>query len=490
VRNILIFIGALFLYHYLFWEQAGGLNLVVFSWLMVGIGRWQAQGNFTQTDVLFGLLILSASWAWFTIHSALSAFGLIFSSLAYISFSAYRLSSVFEVLVNSPALFLRLKNDNILPTPIKSKLSGKWAFALQVSLVPLLIYAIFYGALMAGNSVLRSWSENYLSQLVEWLDAISPSYLLFILFGFFLLRGAFAGRLKSWFQLGDSGPLSPGKEAIAEAEKQALKRSYWSALIILVSLNGLFLIANYIDVRWVWFQFDLPAGFSLKEFVHDGVGWLIFSLVLSASVLLFYFRAALNFHPNSKLLRSLAIAWVVQNIILAISVVLRTLYYIGFHGLAYGRLAVLLWLSVVILGMVLLIVKLATKRANSFIYRHVSNYSMLLLVLAGLVDWDKRIVRYNLDHPQANEIDVDGYLSLSPRVYPILFDEIEKVQKQINKHAHNEVRWISYENIEDFKDQLERQSKAYLRREAEQQWPAFNWADNKTSQALALRYGP
>jgi hypothetical protein len=264
----------------------------------------------------------------------------------------------------------------------------------------------------------------------------------------------------------------------------SLKKEYLSAFLLFVMLNLLLLVVNFIDIKWVWFQFYLPESFSLKEFVHEGVGYPIFSLLLSVSVVFYYFRANLNFYPRSKWLKFLAQLWLLQNAVLDLSVACRTLYYVGFHGLANRRLDLLVLISVILVSLGLLVYKLASNRNSSFVFKQGSAFVMLFFALLSLVNLDQKVAKYSIQHGQANEIDVANYLNLSPRVFPYLYAKQDRIAYQIERHQENEVPWVNLNSIEEFKERLNIKKDLFLVREKNQSWRSWNYAEAQALQNL------
>ena len=113
------------------------------------------------------------------------------------------------------------------------------------------------------------------------------------------------------------------------------------ALIVFTLLNLLLLVVNVLDINWIWFDFEVPLEFSLKQFVHEGTYLLIFSILLSMMLVLYFFRSSLNFYPKKKALVVLGKIWIIQNMVLAFSVFIRNYHYIDYHGLAGKRIGVI-----------------------------------------------------------------------------------------------------------------------------------------------------
>jgi len=256
------------------------------------------------------------------------------------------------------------------------------------------------------------------------------------------------------------------------------------AIMVFISLNLLLLVVNVIDIKWFWFGFEVPKQFSLKEFLHEGVAYLIISILMASAVVFIFFRNNLNFYPKAKSLRILARIWLIQNGILVISVCLRTVYYIDFHGLAYGRIVVISTLLVVSCGLFLLYRKVGLHHHSAFVFRRVSAFSMLLLAILSTMDWDQKISAYNLNNGRISEIDVDNYLRMHPRTYPLIYENLDIVEEQIKAHQSNTTRWIKYVSIEDFKETLDLNAQNFIEEREDLGFWSWNYADGKALEKL------
>jgi hypothetical protein len=79
-------------------------------------------------------------------------------------------------------------------------------------------------------------------------------------------------------------------------------------------------------------------------------------------------------------------------------VFLRNYHYIDFHGLAYKRIGVIVFLALVLVGLVTLFFKIRDKKSFYHLLR--VNAWAVLAAFTGLttVNWDGLITRYNLSH--------------------------------------------------------------------------------------------
>jgi hypothetical protein len=179
-------------------------------------------------------------------------------------------------------------------------------------------------------------------------------------------------------------------------------------------------VVNAVDINWIWLGFEPAPGFDLTQFVHEGTYVLIFSILLAAGIMLWFFRRNLNFYqPGLPLLRWGATLWVVQNVVLAISVGLRNYYYIVYTGLAYKRIGVYGFLLLTLFGLGTVLLKIWQRR-SAFNLVRLNSWAVYALVL-GLAagNWEIWIAEYNLQAGFAR-LDIGFLLNMPPRVLPVL----------------------------------------------------------------------
>lgn len=487
MRN-LIYLLFLVLYSILFWQEGLGINLIIFSLLSLGFLRLESKQTFRKSESLVLLSLILASVSLLLYHSTLSIIVFFLAFSTYLSFLQLGSFSVLEAFVNSFISFFSLRGP-LLPEPLLKKAApSKALLYMRIAILPLLIFFVFFLLFKEGNQIFGQWSDAVFGSFFSYLDGLDMTYLFFLLLGLLLLRWIFKDKRRRFLTLNESNFISrkSKKKGLGSFTNLSLKREYQSAFLLFTMLNLLLFIVNFIDIKWVWFQFYIPESFSLKDFVHEGVGYLIFSLVLSAGLIFYYFRANLNFYPKNGWLRFLAQIWVLQNAVLALSVARRTFYYIGFHGLADRRIAVLVFIAIILFALGLLVYKLSTKRNNSYVLKQSSGFTLAFLAALSLVNWDQRVAVYNLNHGQANEIDVAHYLTLSPRIYPTLYANLERIEYQIERHLENEVRWVYIDSIEEFKTRLDKRKEQFLLTERRQSWRSWNYADAQAIRELKL----
>ncbi len=487
MRNA-VFFGLWLIYYFFFWQEGIGLNLVLFALLLNLSSRiFQSNLSLRKGEWPYLLAFVLSAFGIIFFNSAISIVSFIMLNVAYLSFVWGAELSVSEHFANGLIRIFNVQKAILPERLLRKSSSARGVYSvLRLSLVPLAVFLVFFALFRAGNPIFKEWSNGLTFMFQNLFVDFSWPLFWFMVMGLLILRMVFLQN-KSWpmvFKIGDR--LQRGRSTTYKRifPINGLRREYRMALMTFISLNALLLVVNLIDIRWFWFGFEMPQNFSLKEFLHEGVAFLIASLLLAASVVFYFFRNSLNFYPNEKWLGILAKVWIVQNAVLAVSVLLRTYYYIDFHGLANGRIIVVSIISVVLVGLYLLYRKVEGKRSHAYVFRYVSMYVMLMFGLMSVWDWDRSIASFNLAHGRINEIDVDNYLNMHPRVYPLIYENLDRVETQIKAHQNNEDRWIRSSDLASFEQALGDRRRNYLKREASEGLWSWNMADAKAVRDL------
>ncbi|MCC6840896.1 MAG: DUF4173 domain-containing protein [Flavobacteriales bacterium] len=479
-----------------FWQQGLGLNLSLFA--LVAMAVAMARQGWSKCSV-------PARWA--CAGTALAA------GMVYVHHSTVALAGtfggllLFAGLVHEPALRsvfhgtaqafaatvlapFKLRSGIAVLRGTDSTPGVAWRWS-RTAVLPIAITLVFIMLYRGGNPRFDAITASFFDGMFELLGELFTPRVLF--FGLGLLVSAVLVRRLA------PGLLAHNEHALGDAlMRTRVRRPKWArplgldplererrgGVVLLVLVNTVLLVVNVIDINWVWYGFTVPEGFSLKQFVHEGTWLLIMSILLSIVVLLYLFRGNLNFHPRNNGLKLLAKVWIAQNFVLGISVFLRNWHYISFHGLAYKRIGVIVFLALVLIGLLTLFRKVHGRR--SFYYLARVNGWACFAMLAGLtlVDWDSTIVRYNLQHVNPGEIDIDNYLAMSDKVLPLLYADLDKVELQMARHRANRVRWVEHLDPAEFRQQLDGRRNRFVHRMARQTWQESNLADRRTMAAL------
>jgi hypothetical protein len=144
----------------------------------------------------------------------------------------------------------------------------------------------------------------------------------------------------------------------------------------------------------------MPKGITQAQFVHNGVGTLIFSIVLGASIICYLFKGELNFIQKNKTIKLLVYAWIAQNIFMVISTLLRNNLYVQNCGLTGKRIGVYYYLFFTIIGLLFTAYKIHKQKTVYFLYATNTWIWYTILVLSSSVNWENiifnnQLKRYN-----------------------------------------------------------------------------------------------
>lgn len=506
IRNILLF-SFLLVYSYLFWKQNLGINIGIFTCGLLAAmfylnpnARKSKPAIFTAIGTvfcaLFGIIHHTTISFFIFFVSFFIATG--FIHLAEAKYIPFNLLQTLYSYLHVPIVWV----EGISKTTNKQKqLSLVWRFVKR-GIIPFVIFFIFYMIYSVANPVFGNLASMFSDKIFlifeELFKYISLPYFFFILLGLILLTGIFYYKFNSEllgtelslpdFLKRKTKPFPKVERSryytLPEPNPVGLRNENRSAVWLLVLVNSLLLIVNCIDISWIWFGFNMPANFNLKNFVHEGTYLLILSILLSMGLLLFYFRGNLNFYAKNTLLQQLAYIWIVQNMVLTFSVFLRNWHYIQYHGLAYKRIGVIVFLLLTLVGLVTLYFKIRDKKTNYFLWRTNTWTTYTALVIMCAFHWDVIIVKYNLNHTNIGGIDTDFYYELSTSTIPIFYENLDKVERQMVGQKSLPEPWAYRTEIGDFKKHLETKSNYFLMDEESDGWQSWNLADAKTSAYL------
>lgn len=184
-----------------------------------------------------------------------------------------------------------------------------------------------------------------------------------------------------------------------------LRDEYRTAILVFGALNLALAAVNVTDLVHVWGGMTERSAAVLSHYVHVGTWNLVAAVALAMVVVLYFFRANLNFWPQDRVLRPLARVWLAQNAFLTLSVGARNYHYVDAYGLAYGRVYVAFMLLLVLFGLYTLWRKLDQRLTLTYLLQANGLATWLLLLAFGAVNWSGAITRYNLATQEPDRID-------------------------------------------------------------------------------------
>lgn len=501
LKIMLVIAGAL-LFNIIFWQEKLAINTLLFdAFILLSVFKLYPAA-FTKPAMKWLLLAHAVALATLIIHNTLLS-KLAFSAtlLLVVVFTQFLHRSVWYAAASAAGNYLlfifSFMEDirQVRKAGIKSLGIRK---TLRFLIIPLLIAAVFFFLYSFSNTVFQDVVndigialEHFFSRFYDWFNWERFG---FLLLGLFVTGGLLMKMRSNYFsekEFGKQNNLLRRKQNFTKWKQSvmfdilsvfmgrfangalALRNENTVGIISLVMLNILLLFINVLDIIYVWFGFTYTANINLKDYVHEGAGMLIFSIVLAMLVLLFFFRANLNFYKKNKWLRYGAYGWIFQNMILVISVLLRDSYYIQHMGLAYKRIGVLVFLIMVLMGLITVFIKIQQRKTSYYLWRVNGWFAIVLLVAASCIHWDETIARYNLTQKNTIPVDVKFLLTLSDKTIPLVQQNID-VLKEEKLPVQPEG---DYEDRSALLEVFEKRKKEFLETQQKYSWLSWNVSD-------------
>jgi len=420
-KKELLLLALVAIFDVLFYQQQLGLNVFVFSIVLIItslIQRIDLVFNFKWQ--LYSVSLVLAALCTLFYGDFLSVFTTLISITMLASLFIDKQSSVIVSFANA-ALTYVCSPYTIIKTYIHQ--IGNWntkkdkygIVKIELSVLVIAITLIFFYIYRSSNVFFYSFTKNIN------LDFISFSFILFTLNAILLLYSFFnIKKFVFFYNYIDK----PQKTIVLYSDSEnndvnsRLTLELFTGRLLLILLNFILFIVNILDFNF-FINRNLPSGISYSEFVHQGVGLLIFSIFLAISIILYLFRGNLNYHANTKLLRVLAYIWVVQNTFIVVSIILRNSMYINAMGLTEKRIGVYVYLLLSSIGLILTLIKVKKAYTNAFYIRSLSTIFFIIMLIACPINWDTVIAKYNLKRKDAMQ-NFNYLTSLSSSTIPVL----------------------------------------------------------------------
>lgn len=492
-KNDWILLSSVLLYSILFYQQSAGINFLIFTIaLIVGLLLRNVK------------LVHALSWKMAAIGSLCSAFCLAYygSTLALVAniislsvLSGLSLSQqssiIFSLLFSAYSyitsmVFMYLDWADRRANTNKDTGTGYFKKSLLIA-IPILVTLLFFQLYRISNPLFNEFTAKIN------FNFISLNWVGFSLTGFVLLYGFYYHKqVTEWAAFDESGKLSLvpqthqayhflGKEIQINDEN-------FSGKVMFLLLNVLLLLVNALDFNFIFIDQQLPQGMSYSEFVHQGTGTVITSIVVAIGIILFYFRGALNFYEQSKSIKILAYCWIFQNILLLVSTAFRNELYIEAYGLTYKRIGVYVYLLMAAIGLLTTFIKIFKLKSNHFLFRTNGWMFYAVLVLACFINWDLVIANYNINI--AHKIEKGYLVKLSDKVLPSLY-ELEQ-NKTLQQKVFTHDAYVRYDNYDgsyemtpsSYEQELSRKLYHFMESINTQGWQSWYFHQTQTYQAL------
>lgn len=317
-----------------------------------------------------------------------------------------------DALLFTGRIFLQWKSDQRMLNKLRRRKKireAKLGALAGYALAPVTLIAIFLMLFTQANPIIAKYIG-----MIDWAflaELLSPWRGLF-----WLASGAII-----WAILRPR--FSPAKPGAPVAPPNLDRWFNHSSIILSLALfNALFAVQNALDIAFLWSGKDLPEGLNYAEYAHAGAYPLIVTALLAAGYVLVTFS---NPKYQTVAAKRLVYFWIAQNIFLVISAIDRTTHYIEIYSLTYLRIAALIWMGLVALGLALITVRIFLARTNMWLI------NMNVLALAAtlyaccFVNFDRIISDYNVRHAKevtgsGTNIDLAYIRALGPESLPAL----------------------------------------------------------------------
>lgn len=408
-RNDWILITATALYTFLFYQQAAGINFLIFNLALItgiclkdrhetlNLHWWLAAAGSLATAVCVTLYGNTFSIVVNIISLSLLA-GISFSSRSSVVLTLlYSWYSYFSALVFMVLDYIERKKNQ--PEHNNSVFTKK----LILVLVPVIVTLIFFFIYKSSSALFNDFAQKIN------LDFISWSWVRFTLLGFVILYGFFYHRqLRTLANIDEQAKadIQPGQGMKVNlfGKELEINDENFSGTVLFVLLNVLLLIVNYLDFNYLFVDGKLPEGISYSEFVHQGVGMLIVSIVVAIAIVLFYFRGELNFFHKNRVLKAFAYLWILQNAAMVVLTVFRNEIYISEYALTYKRIGVFIYLGLALIGLITTLIKIAAVKSNNYLFRINGWLFYIAFAVLSFFNWDKIITDFNIRNSKETDI--------------------------------------------------------------------------------------
>ncbi len=478
----LIFLGAL-LFTFLFYQKPSGLNVLVFQMLILG---WLIFGQKLKVRhpniLLYGLLWIATAIGVVVANSQLSIFVNWMSLLVFIGVVNYPYArSIFTALHIAlhaawigQARFMSALSSKIFPETEPRQILWRY----RIFIIPLGIIAFFIIIYRQSNPLfdqaIMGIGDFFGSHWTAIFSTINPVILLTFILGIAL------SNFLLWRVTLPKAEMTDGNTSdhLLESENNenrfgATINEFRAGVFLLILLNIILFFLNTTDIYLVWLNFAWE-GQLLKQFVHEGTYLLIFSILVSIGLVLFFFRGDLNWYKNNSILKNLSYFWLAQNAVLVCSVAMRNFHYIDHFALAYKRIGVLLFLLLTLYGLWTVFVKVRKRKSSFYLFRKNGLAIFLVLVLASLVNWDSIIAKYNFKHAQSAFLHLDYLSTLSDKALPYL-DQSSSVLSRLDHLQKNQFEFDhAFMTPDDYHQKIQKRKKAFKRRWEGQSFWSWN----------------
>lgn len=307
--------------------------------------------------------------------------------------------------------------------------------------IPVIFGTVFIMLFANANPVFDMWvgtCTDFISRVLSDVpDYIGPLRVLF----WIMIA------LMSWSLL-RARRLRPMRRGIHVALPQTGGVSTGLLARCLLVFNVIFAVQSILDGTFLWAHAELPRHMTYASYAHRGAYLLVITALLAAGFIALTFR---QIHTSGKLLRWLLWVWIVQNIFLMISTLLRLDLYVSVYSLTYWRIAAAIWMLLIALGFVWFLIALRLRRDLAWLVRVNMMSCFIILYLCCFPSFAGIIAEFNVSHcrefasesqlpaahlpaePSPAPIDLEYLIHLGPEATPAVRQLLPHLQDEVQR---------------------------------------------------------
>lgn len=438
-KNDYLLLTATGAYSMLFFQQNAGINFLIFSVVLITILIIKNKHLLNHKKWLWSAALCLISATSVFVHS--SALAIIANIISLLLVSAFSFnivtSSIFSFLFSCYTVIscmVYIIVDYIARLQPRSEaISSKRGYKVLATFIVLILSILFLNLYQSSNPLFASNTK--------WInfDFISVTWIFFTLGGFLLMYSFLYHQTIKPIEVWEN-KLSL-KNAVVQ-ENESIGKHYeterFGGLLLFIVLNVMLIVLNVGDIQTLYFGGGLPKGVTHSDFVHNGVGVIIFSIIIATSLMLFLFRKEFISIKNNKALIACIYLWIGQNILMLSSTAIRNQLYIHDYNFTYKRIGVYVWLLLAVIGLLIMFWKIYKKRSTWYLIKTNIAIWFTVLALSSVVNWDIVITRYNINNKPLKDVDFYYLFSLSDANLPDLIAISKKPEcKQFEDSLRN-----------------------------------------------------
>lgn len=426
-RKLGVAAGATALADWLLYDHTIGISLALFLLVLAGLSLLANRMRASRREALIAVAVLVAGVA--PIVEAPTPLSVVFGILA-VAVAVSTLTTPFiegwRDRFKAVRTLLLVGPFRLLPDIARSRTWSHSLSALTVWIVPLFLGAIFFGLFVSANPLI----EHGLAAL-DWRGGASQVSVARILFWMMMVSVIWPFIHLRWHRktasesAGDPVQADTASASPADADWPGSELFGPAAILrSLVLFNLLFAVQTGLDLVYLWGGVALPDAMTYASYAHRGAYPLMMTALLAAG---FVLAAVTPGGPAERkpAIRVLVFAWIGQNVVLVISSILRLDLYVETYSLTYWRLAALIWMVIVAIGLVLIVARVALNRPNHWLVA--ANLATLagVLYICAFVNFPWMIATYNVAHSREVSgkgamVDFQYLITLGPQALPAI----------------------------------------------------------------------